>query len=85
VKEIVRVGGASGIDIVFAANKPTVNIQLGAAPQGHMVMFGGAINSICGSGSGCNIVAVSDYDEAIIHMVSVLIFNLQVIIIHLLG
>lgn len=22
----------------------------------------GAINSICGSGSGCNIVAVSDYD-----------------------
>lgn len=62
VKEIVRVGGASGIDIIFAANKPTVNIQLGAAPQGHMIMFGGAINSICGSGSGCNIVAVSDYD-----------------------
>lgn len=62
VKELLRVGGASGIDIAFAANKPTMNIQLGAASQGHMVMFGGAINSICGSGSGCNIVAVSDYD-----------------------
>lgn len=58
VKELLRVGG---IDIVFAANKPSMNIQLGAAPQGHMVMFDGAIESICGTGTGCNIMLVSDY------------------------
>ena len=58
VKELLRVGG---IDIVFASNKPSMNIQLGAAPQGHMIMFDGAIESICGSGNGCNIMLVSDY------------------------
>ncbi|WP_343579487.1 DUF6160 family protein [Acinetobacter sp.] len=58
VKELLRVGG---IDIVFAANKPSMNIQMGAAPQGHMVMFDGAIESICGTGTGCNIMLVSDY------------------------
>lgn len=58
VKELLRVGG---IDIVFAANKPSMNIQLGAAPQGHMIMFDGAIESICGTGNGCNIMLVSDY------------------------
>ncbi|WP_436898994.1 DUF6160 family protein [Acinetobacter gyllenbergii] len=58
VKELLRVGG---IDIVFASNKPTMNIQMGASPQGHMVMFDGAIESICGTGTGCNIMLVSDY------------------------
>lgn len=58
VKEILRVGG---IDVVFAANKPTMNIQLGAAPQGNMIKFGGGIDSICGAGDGCNIMLVSDY------------------------
>lgn len=58
VKEILRLGG---IDIVFAANKPTMNIQLGSAPQGDMIRFGGAIDSICGAGDGCNIMLVSDY------------------------
>ncbi|NIE95791.1 pilus assembly protein FilA [Acinetobacter sp. Tr-809] len=58
VKELLRVGG---IDIVFASNKPSMNIQMGAAPQGHMVMFDGAIESICGTGTGCNIMLVSDY------------------------
>ena len=58
VKEILRTGV---IDIAFASNKPTINLQLGASPQGHMIMFGGAIDSICGSGIGCNIMLVSDY------------------------
>ncbi|MDR7017547.1 DUF6160 family protein [Acinetobacter sp. 3657] len=58
VKELLRAGT---IDVAFAANKPTMNIQLGASPQGHMIMFGGAIDSICGVGNGCNIMLVSDY------------------------
>ena len=61
VKELLRVGG---IDIVFGSNKPSLNIQLGAAPQGRMVLFDGAIESICGSGTGCNILLVSDYAAA---------------------
>ena len=61
VREIVRTGD---IDIAFAANKPMLNIQLGAAPQGHMIMFGGAIDSICGTRSGCNIQLVSDYETS---------------------
>lgn len=61
VKELLRVGG---IDIVFGSNKPSMNIQMGAAPQGHMVMFDGAIESICGSGTGCNVMLVSDYAAA---------------------
>lgn len=61
VKELLRVGG---IDIVFGSNKPSMNIQMGAAPQGRMVLFDGAIESICGSGTGCNILLVSDYAAA---------------------
>ncbi|MFW1950825.1 DUF6160 family protein [Acinetobacter beijerinckii] len=61
VKEILRIN--DNLDIKFiASNKPTVNLQFGAAPQGHMAMFGGAIDSICGStASGCNMMLVSDY------------------------
>lgn len=58
VKELLRVGN---VDIIFAANKPSMNIQLGAAPQGKMILFGGAIDSICGVGLGCNVMLVSDY------------------------
>lgn len=61
VKELLRVGG---IDIVFGSNKPSMNIQMGAAPQGRMILFDGAIESICGSGTGCNILLVSDYAAA---------------------
>ncbi|MDR0236294.1 DUF6160 family protein [Acinetobacter sp.] len=50
----------SGIDINFAASKPTMNIQLGNAPQGRMIAFGGAIQSICGTGTGCAIALLSD-------------------------
>jgi hypothetical protein len=60
VKELLRV--KDNFDIKFvASNKPTMNIQLGAAPQGKMIMFGGAIDSICGTGTGCNMMLVSDY------------------------
>ncbi|RZF52660.1 pilus assembly protein FilA [Acinetobacter halotolerans] len=60
VKEVLR--SNNNIDIAFDNNnKPYMNLQLGAAPQGKMILFGGAINSICGTGSGCNMVLVSDY------------------------
>ena len=59
VREILRV--KDNIDILFNANKPKLNIQLGSAPQGKMVMLSGAIDSICGSGNGCNMMLVSDY------------------------
>jgi hypothetical protein len=49
-----------GFDINFAAVKPTMNLQLGNAPQGRMLAFGGAIQSICGSGTGCAIALLSD-------------------------
>ncbi|MCX5469932.1 DUF6160 family protein [Acinetobacter nematophilus] len=50
----------SGFDINFAAIKPTMNLQLGNAPQGRMLAFGGAIQSICGAGTGCAIALLSD-------------------------
>ena len=61
IKELLR---TDNIDIKFvAANKPTMNIQLGAAPQGHMIKFGGAIDSICGpttaNPDGCTLNLVS--------------------------
>ena len=57
IKELLR---TENIDVAFVAgNQPTMNLQLGAAPQGHMVMFGGAVQSICGAGDGCNINLVS--------------------------
>ncbi|ENX34480.1 hypothetical protein F889_01762 [Acinetobacter colistiniresistens] len=61
VKEILRL--QNGLNVKFlASNKPKMNIQLGAAPQGKMIRFGGAIDSICGAGSGCNMMLVSGYD-----------------------
>lgn len=61
IKELLR---TSNIDIEFIANnKPNMNIQLGSAPQGHMITFGGALKSICGpttaNPDGCNINLVS--------------------------
>ena len=59
VKELLRL--EDGLNIKFlASNRPQMNIQLGAAPQGKMIRFGGAIDSICGD--GCNMMLVSDYD-----------------------
>lgn len=63
VKELLRI--KDNVDIKFiASNKPTMNIQLGAAPQGKMIKFGGAIDSICGTGTGCNFMLVSDYSTS---------------------
>ena len=62
IRELLR--SNSNIDIKFmSTNKPTMNLQLGASPQGHLVMFGGAIDSICGSTTaqpdGCSFNLVS--------------------------
>ena len=62
IKELLRV--SNNIDIKFVSNnKPTMNLQLGASPQGHMVMFGGAIDSICAPSAtqadGCSFNLVS--------------------------
>lgn len=60
VKEILRLGDDLNIKFL-SSNKPKMNIQLGAAPQGYMVRLGGAIDSICGTGTGCNMMLVSSY------------------------
>lgn len=58
VTEILRSSGP--IDINFVqANKPKMMIQLGHTPQGAMVRFGGAIQSICSAPAGCPITLVS--------------------------
>ena len=72
VKELLRIGidskGIShDIDVNFpllssstnSYNSPKMNIQLGNAPQSHMIQFGGAISSICSG--GCPITLVSNY------------------------
>lgn len=62
ITELLR--SSSNIDIKFiAANKPTMNIQFGHSPQGQLIKFGGAIDSICGSTTaqpdGCSFNLVS--------------------------
>ncbi|NHB57614.1 FilA [Acinetobacter sp. 194] len=61
VKKILNIGSESNqFEISFQnTNKPQVNIQLGNVPQSHMIQFSGAIQSICGTGSGCPIMLVS--------------------------
>lgn len=61
VKELLRVG--SNVDVNFiSGNSPKMNIQLGGAPQGHMIQFSGAISSVCSG--GCPITLVSDNSGA---------------------
>ena len=62
IKELLRV--SNNIDVKFVANnKPRMNIQLGSSPQGHLVMFSGAVDSVCASTnsqpSGCSFNLVS--------------------------
>lgn len=62
IKELLRV--SNNIDVKFITNnKPRMNIQLGASPQGHLVMFSGAVDSVCASTtsqpSGCSFNLVS--------------------------
>ena len=57
VKELLRL--EDGLNVKFlSSNKPKMNIQLGAAPQGQMIRFGGAIDSVCGTGIGCKMMLV---------------------------
>lgn len=66
VKKILDIGTQSNkFEIAFhSINKPGVNIQLGNIPQSHMFAFSGAIQSVCGTGTGCPIRIVSDATAA---------------------
>ena len=62
IKELLRV--SNNIDVKFiTTNKPRMNIQLGASPQGHLVMLDGAIDSVCAptttQPNGCSFNLVS--------------------------
>ena len=61
VSKFVEIGSASNnFEINFVqGNSPSVNIQLGNVPQSQMIKFSGAIQSICGTGSGCPIAVIS--------------------------
>ena len=61
VSKILTIGSAiNSFEINFHhSNSPQVNIQLGDVPQSHMLQFSGAIQAICGTGSGCPIAIVS--------------------------
>lgn len=63
VTKLLSIGSASNnFSINFNnANKPGLNFQLGHAPQSHLMLFSGAIQSICGTeeGGGCPITLTS--------------------------
>lgn len=61
VSKIFEVGSASNnFEITFSnTNRPQMNVQLGHVPQGQMIKFSGAIQAICGTGSGCPISIIS--------------------------
>ncbi|MBJ9986008.1 FilA [Acinetobacter sp. S40] len=61
IKELIRVGSSVNVNFI-SGNSPKMNIQLGNAPQGHMIQFGGAIGSICSG--GCPITLISDNSGA---------------------
>lgn len=61
VQKFLQVGSdAQNFEInLNSSAKPYLNIQLGNVPQGFMVVFGGSIQAICGTGEGCPITLVS--------------------------
>ena len=61
VTKFLDVGNESNnFQINFVSgNAPKLNIQLGDVPQSHMIQFSGAIQSICGTGTGCPIRLIS--------------------------
>lgn len=66
VSKFLEVGSTSNnfqIDFV-SGNSPKLNIQLGNVPQSHMVQFSGAIQAICGTGTGCPISLISGDSSA---------------------
>ena len=66
VAKILEIGSADrNFEITLnQSQRPQINVQLGNVPQGYMVQFGGAIQSICGTGSGCPIAFVSGNSSA---------------------
>lgn len=66
VNKILEIGSASqNFEITLNKSQtPQVNIQLGNVPQGFMLQFGGAIQAICGTGTGCPIAFVSGNSSA---------------------
>lgn len=66
VSKIIEIGNANNnFEISFNnTNRPQMNIQLGNVPQGQMIQFSGAIQSICGTGSGCPIAIISGDSSA---------------------
>lgn len=66
VTKLIEIGNASNnFEIGFVAgNAPKVNIQLGGVPQNQMMKFSGAIQSICGTGSGCPMAIISGDSSA---------------------
>ena len=63
VTKLLSIGStANNLTINFNnSNKPGFNLQLGHVPQSHLMVFSGAIQSICGTeeGSGCPITLTS--------------------------
>lgn len=61
VTKLMRIGSESNnFEITFHnINRPQVNVQLGSVPQGHLMQFAGAIQAVCGTGTGCPITIVS--------------------------
>lgn len=61
VTKLLEVGSASNnFEITFNnLKRPQMNVQLGNVPQSQMVVFSGAIQSICGTGTGCPIAVIS--------------------------
>ena len=77
VTKFLEIGSTSqNFQIDFVNNNaPKVNVQLGNVPQSQMVLFSGAIQSICGTGSGCPISVISgdtaakfDFQMKILHI-----------------
>lgn len=61
VAKLLEIGSDThNFEITFHnTHKPQINVQLGNVPQGQMMQFSGAIQSICGTGSGCPISVIS--------------------------
>lgn len=66
VSKFMQVGSDSNnFEIRFQdGHSPQMNVQLGNVPQSQMLQFSGAIQSICGTGTGCPIAFISGNTSA---------------------
>lgn len=66
VSKVLEIGSASNnFEISFNnTNRPQMNVQLGSVPQGQLIQFSGAIQAICGTGTGCPIALISEDTSA---------------------